>query len=128
MTIGLVNIVDKRSDEESIAYWEEQRIANGFETIWSMWEVHNVDLQVFENKSYRVFYRFYAQNATAEEIYNDTAEMIEVSAFTAGGTVLDFWRAAESCWQQAKQHGDWHKFIEDFQMTEENGFEIWMGS
>lgn len=109
-----------------VQYWSEQQDTLNFETVWSMWECENIDTQMFENKSYRVYYRFISADATTEEIMNDEA-WVEVSAFTAGGTVRDFWRAAESCYQQAKQQGDWHRFIEEFEATE-NGFELTMGS
>lgn len=111
---------------QSIQYWDAQQQEQGFETIWSLWECEDIDQTIFQEKSHRVFYRFIRGDATMEEIQNDTA-WVEVSAFTAGGTVRDFWRAAESCYQQAKQQGDWHRFIEDFEMTNE-GFELTMGS
>lgn len=111
---------------QSIQYWDAQQQAQGFETVWSIWECNSIDTQMFKNKSYRVYYRFIRADATSEEIMNDTA-WVEVSAFTAGGSVRDLWAAAESCFQQAKQQGDWHKFIEDFELTDE-GFELIMGS
>jgi hypothetical protein len=112
---------------QSIQYWDAQQQEQGFETVWSLWECEDIDQTIFQEKSHRVFYRFIRGDATMEEIQNDTA-WVEVSAFTAGGTVRDFWRAAESCYQQAKQQGDWHKFIEDFDASIENGFELVMGS
>ena len=123
MTVAIA----ERTTEESIQYWGGVQEALGYETVWSIWECQNVDQNLLKNKSYRVFYRFIRGDATMEEIQNDTA-WVEVSAFTAGGTVRDFWRAAESCFQQAKQQGDWHTYIEDFDATLENGFELVMGS
>lgn len=117
----------ERTTDESIQYWGEQQDALGFETVWSIWECQSVDQNLLKNKSYRVYYRFLAADATVEQIMNDTAEEIEVSAFTAGGSVRDLWAAAESCYQQAKQQGDFHKFVENFDMTDE-GFELVMGS
>lgn len=117
----------ERTTDESIQYWGEQQDALGFETVWSIWECSDVNQNLLKNKSYRVFYRFLAADATVEQIMNGTAEEIEVSAFTAGGSVRDLWAAAESCFQQAKQQGDFHKFIENFEATDE-GFEMVMGS
>jgi len=119
--------IAERTTEQSIQYWGEQQDSLGFETVWSIWECSDIDMNIFKNKSYRVFYRFLAADATVEQIMNGTAEEIEVSAFTAGGTVRDFWAAAESCFQQAKRQGDFHKFVENFTLTED-GFEIFMGS
>lgn len=123
MTVAIA----ERTTAENIQYWGEQQDALGLETVWSIWECLDLDQQIFKNKSHRVFYQFYASDVTVEQILDGTAEMIEVSAFTAGGKVRDFWAAAESCFQQAKQQGDWHKFIENFELTED-GFEMVMGS
>jgi len=120
MTVAVDNTV------ETMQYWFEMQQDEGFETTWSIWECSNIDQELFTNNSHRVYYRFIRGDATMEEIQNDTA-WVEVSAFTAGGTVRDFWRAAESCFQQAKQQGDWHTYIEDFEL-DENGFELTMGS
>ena len=109
-----------------IEYWHAQQEELGYETVWSIWDCATVDQEIFSNKSHRVYYRFIRGDATCMEILNDLA-WVEVSAFTAGGTVRDFWAAAESCFQQAKKQGDWHKFIEDIELTE-NGFELTMGS
>lgn len=117
----------ERTTDESIQYWGEQQDALGFETVWSIWECQGVDQNLLKNKSYRVFYRFYSDASTYEQILDGTAEEIEVSAFTAGGSVRDLWAAAESCFQQAKKQGDYHKFIENFEATDE-GFEMVMGS
>lgn len=113
---------------ETIQYWDAQREALGFETVWSMFEFADVDQNIFKEGIKRVCYTFYAQDATVEELLNDTAQQIEVSAFAASGSVRDLWRAAESCFQQAKQQGDWHKFIEDFELREDGSYEIVMGS
>lgn len=111
---------------QSIQYWGEQQDALGYETVWSIWECSDVDMQLLKDKSYRVYYQFIREGATTEEIMNDEA-WVEVSAFTAGGTVRDLWAAAESCFQQAKAQGDWHQFIENFELTDD-GFELVMGS
>lgn len=113
---------------ETIQYWDAQREALGFETVWSMFEFADVDQNIFKEGIKRVCYTFYAQDATVEELLNDTAQQIEVSAFAVSGSVRDLWRAAESCFQQAKQQGDWHKFIEDFELREDGSYEIVMGS
>lgn len=111
---------------QSIQYWGEQQDALGYETVWSIWECSDVDMQLLKDKSYRVYYQFIREGATTEEIMNDEA-WVEVSAFTTGGTVRDLWAAAESCFKQAKAQGDWHQFIENFTLTDA-GFELCMGS
>jgi hypothetical protein len=113
---------------ETIQYWDAQREALGFETVWSMWEFADINQNIFKEGVKRVCYTFYAQDATVGELMNDTAQQIEVSAFAASGSVRDLWAAAESCFQQAKQQGDWHKFIEDFELRDDGSYEIVMGS
>ena len=109
-------------------YFAGAQNALNYDTVWSIDEVDNVDVELLTNKARRVFYRFYAKDATSEELMNGTAEMIEVSSVAVNGTVRELWRAAESCYQQAKAQGDWHYFIEDFEMQDDGSLEIWMGS
>lgn len=114
---------------QSIQYWGEQQDALGYETVWSMWEFANVDQNVLkEGKSYRVCYQFYDQDSTVEELMNGTAKIIEVSATAVNGSVRELWRAAESCYQQAKAQGDWHKYIEDIELGDDGSFVLTMGS
>ena len=112
---------------QSIQYWGEQQDALGYETVWSMWEFTDIDQNVFKPGVRRIVYKFIRENATTEEIMNDTA-WVEVSAFAASGKVRDLWAAAESCFQQAKTQGDWHKFIEDIELGEDGSWELAMGS
>ena len=124
MTLVAMN----RTTEESIQYWGEQQDELGFETVWSIWEARDISQSLCKDRAYRVYYRFYAKDATVEQLMNNTAQEIEVSALAVNGTVHELWRAAESCFQQAKAQGDWHKFIEDFQIDENGEFELGMGS
>lgn len=113
---------------QSIEYWGKQQDDLGFETVWSIWEAGDVSQKLFRDRPYRVYYRFYSKDATVEQLMNDTAEEIEVSSLAVNGSVRELWRAAESCYQQAKAQGDWHKFIEDFQINDNGEFELTMGS
>ena len=100
----------------------------GYDTVWSMYEFDNIDQNILKEGTKRICYTFYAADATVEELMNDTAEMIEVSAIAVNGTVRELWRAAEACYQQAKVKGDWHYFIEDFEVQEDGSLELVMGS
>ena len=113
---------------EKIRYWGDQQDALGYETVWSMWEWADIDQNIFRDSVKRVCYQFYGKNVTVKELMDGTAEMIEVSAFAASGSVRDLWAAAESCYQQAKQQGDWHRFIEDIELRDDGSFELTMGS
>ena len=109
-------------------YFAGVQNALNYDSVWSIYEVDHVDAQMLSDKPRRVFYRFYAKNATVEELQNGTAEVIEVSSLAVNGTVREMWCAAESCWQQAKAKGDWHYFIEDFVVQEDGSLKITMGS
>ena len=109
-------------------YFYGVKEALGYDTVWSMYEFDNVDQNILKEGAKRVCYTFYAAGATVEELLNDTAEMIEVSALAVNGTVRELWRAAESCFQQAKAQGDWHCYIEDLEVREDGSFELVMGS
>lgn len=98
---------------KTIQYWDEQRKALGFETVWSMWDFKDIDQNIFKPGVKRVSYTF-----------GDT----EVSSFAISGKVRDIWEAAESCFQQAKQQGDWHVFIEDIELGSDGSYELVMGS
>jgi hypothetical protein len=54
---------------------------------------------------------------------------IEFSSMAVNGTVGELWRAAESCFQQAKAAvGDWHIYIEDFEMQDDGSLALVTGS
>jgi hypothetical protein len=45
------------------------------------------------------------------------------------GTIGGLWRAAESCFKQAKlELGDWHYFIEDFEVQDDGSLSLVTGS
>jgi hypothetical protein len=114
--------------EAKMNYFYGVKEALGYDTVWSMYEVDNVDQNILKEGIKRVCYVFYAAGSTVEQLMNDTAEMIEVSAFAASGSVRDLWAAAESCFQQAKAQGDWHCYIEDLELRDDGSFELVMGS
>ena len=114
--------------QNKMNYFNGVQNALKYDTVWSIDEVDNVDMNMLSDNPRRVFYRFYAKDASVEELLSDSAEMIEVSSLAVNGTVRELWRAAESCFQQAKAKGDWHKFIEDFEVQEDGSLELVMGS
>ena len=109
-------------------YFNGVRDALDYDSSWSIYEVEHIDSEMLSDKPRRVFYRFYAKDASVEELMDDSAEMIEVSSLAVNGTVRELWRGAESCFQQAKAKGDWHYFIEDFEVQEDGSLELVMGS
>jgi len=102
---------------------DNKRNEQGFETRWSMFGEEIVDLNdrvVNEERDmYRVTYRAFDENL----------QEYEFSSFTATNTVEGFWRAAESVFQQAKRSvGDWHVFVEGFELVEDGSFRLTTGS
>jgi len=119
----------EKSVIDSIRYWGEQQDELGYETVWSIDECTDIDQLIFKaDRTYRVAYRFVDPDATVEQMLAGTEQWIEVSALAVNGTVRELWRAAESCYQQAKTRGDWHCFIEDLELCEDGSFELTMGS
>ena len=63
---------------------------------------------------------------------SNSGHAVEWETFTAvaeNGTVGALWKAAESCFQQAKLAvGDWHIYIEDFQVQDDGSLELVTGS
>lgn len=118
---------------QSIEYWSNQQEQLGFETVWSIWEFSDIDQNIFKSGPKRVTFQFVRYGATVEEIYEDLQDggnrcTVEVSSFAASGSVRDLWRAAESCYQQAKQQGDHHPYIEGFELQDDGSYQLSMGS
>lgn len=119
----------EKSVIDSIRYWAEQQDELGYETVWSIDECTDIDQPIFKkDRTYRIAYRFVDPDATVTQMLDGTEQWIEVSALAVNGTVRELWRAAESCYQQAKARGDWHCFIEDLELCEDGSFELTMGS
>ena len=59
----------------------------------------------------------------------DDVTYITFTAVAENGTVGELWKAAESCFQQAKLAlGDWHYFVENFDVEEDGTLELVTGS
>ena len=56
-------------------------------------------------------------------------EWITFTAVAEDGSVGALWKAAESCYQQAKLAiGDWHYFVENFELQEDGSLSLVTGS
>lgn len=114
--------------DAKMKYFFGVREALGFETVWSMYEFDSIDQNILKEGKKILFYKFFSNDATVDELMNGTAQEIAVSAVAESGSVKDLWTAAEACFQKAKSLGDWHKYIEDLVMQEDGSFELVMGS
>jgi hypothetical protein len=98
----------------------------GYETIWSLDEgIMPLDKPIFTRKPRLVTYR-------CIEPMGDNYDEVQWTEFTStavNGTVGELWRAAESVFKQAKATvGDWHIYIEDFQMQDDGSLKLVTGS
>jgi hypothetical protein len=98
----------------------------GYETIWSLDEgIMPLDKPIFTRKPRLVTYR-------CIESMGDNYDEVQWTEFTStavNGTVGELWRAAESVFKQAKATvGDWHIYIEDFQMQDDGSLKLVTGS
>ena len=98
----------------------------GYETIWSLDEgIMPLDKPIFTRKPRLVTYR-------CIEPMGDNYDGVQWTEFTStavNGTVGELWRAAESVFKQAKATvGDWHIYIEDFQMQDDGSLKLVTGS
>ena len=113
---------------ENITHFQDLQDELGYSTVWSIDDAGPVglDYEIFTSKPRRVTYRCIEEMG---DTLDSEVKWIEFSSMAVNGTVGELWRAAESCFQQAKNAiGDWHHFIEDFDVKEDGSLEIWMGS
>ena len=97
----------------------------GYDTVWSIEGVMPLEYSLFTDKPRVVKYK-------CIKVMGKTFDDVTFETFTAvaeNGTVGALWKAAESCFQQAKLAvGDWHQYIEDFQIQDDGSLELVTGS
>ena len=92
--------IDK--DYPEIAFYDKLKGDLGYDTVWSM--------------------------SRMGETFDDV-DWVTFSSVAENGTVGALWKAAEDCFQQAKENNvDWHYFIEDFDMQEDGSLKLITGS
>lgn len=121
-----VKFEDVDAFELEMEHFSDLKAELGYETVWSMGEgLMPLDFKIFDDKIRVVTYKCIAE-------MGDTMDDVTWMTFTAvamNGTVGELWKAAESCYQQAKAAvGDWHYFIEDFEVAEDGTLELVTGS
>ena len=108
-------------------HWDNLRNDLGYETILDLQDVGMMplDKKIFKDKPYVVNYKCIKEmGATFDDV-----TWITFTAVAKNGTVGELWKAAESCYQQAKLAvGDWHTFIEDFEMQDDGSLSLVTGS
>ena len=116
---------DVDSYELEIEHFNDLKAQLGYETVWSIEGIMPLDKAIFTDEPRVVKYKCIKE-------MGDTFEDVTYETFTAvaeNGTVGALWKAAESCYQQAKLGvGDWHYFIENFEVQDDGSLELVTGS
>ena len=121
-----VKFEDVDAFELEMEHFDDLKAELGYATTWSMGQgVMALDQKIFSDKTRVVTYKCIAE-------MGDTMDDITWMTFTAvamNGTVGELWKAAESCFQQAKAAlGDWHYFVENFELQEDGSLSLVTGS
>ena len=121
-----VKFEDVDAFELEYEHYSELKAELGYDTVWSLDSgIMNLDQNIFSDKMRTVTYKCIAE-------MGDTMDDVTWMTFTAvamNGTVGELWKAAENCFQQAKAAlGDWHYFVEDFDVQEDGTLELVTGS
>ena len=121
-----VQFEDVDAFELEMEHFADLKAELGYDTTWSMGSgVMALDQKIFSDKIRVVTYKCIAE-------IGDTMDDVTWMTFTAvamNGTVGELWKAAENCFQQAKAAlGDWHYFVEDFDVQEDGTLELVTGS
>ena len=107
-------------------HYDDLKQKLGYDTVWSMNEgIMQLDHVILSDKVRVVKYKCIAE-------MGDTMDDVTWQTFTAvaeNGTLGELWKAAESCFQQAKLVlDDWHYFVEDFHVCEDGSVQLVTGS
>ena len=106
-------------------HYSELKEELGYETVWSMDSgIMNLDQAIFTDKARVVTYKCIKEIKSMDDV-----TYITFTAVAENGTVGALWKAAESCFQQAKLAiGDWHYFVENFEVEEDGSLSLVTGS
>jgi len=120
-----VKFEDVDTFELEMEHYDDLKSQLGYQTVWSMDGIFQLDQKIFTDKPRVVNYKCIKEmGATMDDV-----TWITFTAVAKDGTVGALWEAAESCFQQAKLAiGDWHYFIENFDVKEDGSLELITGS
>ena len=120
-----VQFEDVDAFELEIEHFDDLKAELGYQTVWSMGSgVMALDHKIFSDKIRVVTYKCIAEINTMDDV-----TWMTFTAVAMNGTVGELWKAAENCFQQAKAAlGDWHYFVEDFDVQEDGTLELVTGS
>lgn len=116
--------------ELSIEHFSDLKEQLGYDTVWSMESygtLPGLDFKIFTDKPRVVTYK--CIKSMGDTFDPADTVWITFTAVAENGTLGAMWKAAESCYQQAKLAvGDWHYFVEDFEVQDDGSLELATGS
>ena len=120
-----VKFEDVDAFELEYEHYSELKAELGYDTVWSMDSgMMNLDQNIFSDKARVVNYKCIKEIKSMDDV-----TWITFTAVAENGTVGALWKAAESCFQQAKLAiGDWHYFVENFEVQEDGSLSLVTGS
>ena len=112
--------------ELEMEHFDDLKKELGYETVWSMDSgILNLDQKILTDKARVVTYKCIKNMSNS----GHGVEWITFTAVAEDGSVGALWKAAESCYQQAKLAiGDWHYFVENFEVQEDGSLSLVTGS
>ena len=120
-----VKFEDVDAFELEMEHYDDLKAELGYDTVWSMDSgILNLDQNIFSDKARVVNYKCIKEIKSMDDV-----TWITFTAVAENGTVGALWKAAESCFQQAKLAiGDWHYFVENFEVEEDGSLSLVTGS
>ena len=120
-----VKFEDVDTFELEMEHYDDLKSQLGYQTVWSMDGMFQLDQKIFTDKPRVVTYKCIKEmGATMDDV-----TWITFTAVAENGTIGALWKAAESCYQQAKLAiGDWHYFVENFELQEDGSLSLVTGS
>ena len=121
-----VKFEDVDAFELEMEHFDDLKAELGYDTVWSMDSgILNLDQKILTDKARVVTYKCIKNMSNS----GHGVEWITFTAVAEDGSVGALWKAAESCYQQAKLAiGDWHYFIENFEVQEDGSLSLVTGS
>jgi hypothetical protein len=87
--------------------------------------MNGLDFNIFSDKPRKVTYKIIDRMGDSF----DDVDWVTFSSVAKDGTIGALWAAAEDCFQQAKENnGDWHYFVEDFEVQDDGSLSLVTGS
>ncbi len=120
-----VKFEDVDAFELEMEHFDELKAELGYDTVWSVDSgIMNLDQKIFSDKARVVNYKCIKEIKSMDDV-----TYITFTAVAENGTIGALWKAAESCYQQAKLAlGDWHYFVEDFELEDDGSLSLVTGS